>query len=55
MQRARRRCGLGPAWSFAWTPEDWLFFSQLGVARRPDLTQYFVDGFTRNRDAPGFQ
>ncbi|MFQ6027991.1 MAG: hypothetical protein ACE5Q6_10905, partial [Dehalococcoidia bacterium] len=22
------------------------FFSQLGVARRPDLTQYFVDGFT---------
>ena len=21
------------------------FFSQLGVARRPDLTQYFVDGF----------
>ena len=27
------------------------FFSQLGVVRRPDLTQYFVDGFTRNRDA----
>ena len=27
------------------------FFSQLGVARRPDLTQYFIDGFTRNRDA----
>ena len=21
------------------------FFSQLGVARRPDLTQYFIDGF----------
>ena len=31
------------------------FFSQLGVARRPDLTRYFVDGFTPNRDAPGLQ
>ncbi|MCL0044022.1 hypothetical protein M1N24_00630 [Dehalococcoidia bacterium] len=30
------------------------FFSQLGVARRPDLTQYFVDGFVRNRDASAF-
>lgn len=30
------------------------FFSQLGVARRPDLTQYFVDGFVRNRDAIAF-
>ena len=30
------------------------FFSQLGVARRPDLTQYFIDGFTRNRDALAF-
>ena len=30
------------------------FFSQLGVARRPDLTQYFVDGFIRNRDALAF-
>ena len=30
------------------------FFSQLGVARRPDLTQYFVDGFARNRDAIAF-
>ena len=27
------------------------FFSQLGVVRRPDLTQYYVDGFTPNRDA----
>ena len=27
------------------------FYSQLGVARRPDLTQYFIDGFQRNRDA----
>ena len=27
------------------------FFSQLGVARRPDLTQYFIDGFERNRDS----
>ncbi len=30
------------------------FFSQLGVARRPDLTRYFVDGFARNRDALAF-
>jgi len=30
------------------------FFSQLGVVRRPDLTQYFVDGFTANRDALAF-
>ncbi len=30
------------------------FFSQLGVARRPDLTQYFIDGFPRNRDAVAF-
>ena len=30
------------------------FFSQLGVVRRPDLTQYFVDGFDRNRDAIAF-
>ena len=29
-------------------------FSQLGVARRPDLTQYFIDGFPRNRDAVAF-
>ncbi len=30
------------------------FFSQLGVVRRPDLTQYYVDGFTPNRDALSF-
>ena len=30
------------------------FFSQLGVVRRPDLTQYFIDGFYRNRDAIAF-
>ena len=30
------------------------FFSQRGVARRPDLTQYFIDGFTRNRDSLAF-
>jgi hypothetical protein len=30
------------------------FFSQLGVARRPDLTKYFIDGFDRNRDALAF-
>lgn len=31
------------------------FFSQLGVVRRPDLTQYFIDGFARNRDALAFE
>lgn len=30
------------------------FFSQLGVARRPDLTQYYIDGFLRNRNALAF-
>ena len=30
------------------------FFSQLGVVRRPDLTQYYIDGFSRNRDALAF-
>ena len=30
------------------------FFSQLGVARRPDLTQYFIEGFQQNRDALPF-
>ena len=30
------------------------FYSQLGVARRPDLTQYFVDGFLQNRDGVAF-
>ena len=30
------------------------FFSQLGVVRRPDLTQYFVDGFDANRDGIAF-
>ena len=30
------------------------FFSQLGVVRRPDLTQYFIDGFVKNRDALAF-
>ncbi|MCI0438555.1 MAG: hypothetical protein L0177_05430 [Chloroflexi bacterium] len=30
------------------------FFSQLGVVRRPDLTQYFIDGFLRNRDGIAF-
>ncbi|MDP7618672.1 MAG: hypothetical protein QF652_00275 [Dehalococcoidia bacterium] len=30
------------------------FFSQLGVARRPDLTQYFIDGYDQNRDSLAF-
>jgi hypothetical protein len=27
-------------------------FSQLGVARRPDITKYFIDGFQKNRQSP---
>ena len=30
-------------------------YSQLGVARRPDLTQYLIEGFTRNRDSLAFE
>ena len=30
------------------------FFSQLGVVRRPDLTQYLIDGFDQNRDGIAF-
>jgi len=30
------------------------FFSQLGVARRPDLTHYFIEGFSSNRDSLAF-
>ena len=30
------------------------FYSQLGVVRRPDLTQYFIDGFDANRDSIAF-
>jgi hypothetical protein len=30
------------------------FYSQLGVARRPDLTHYFIDGMLKNRDAIAF-
>ncbi len=30
------------------------FFSQLGVARRPDLTQYLIQGFAKNRDGLAF-
>ena len=30
------------------------FFSQLGVARRPDLTKYFIDDFSKNREDVAF-
>ena len=51
----------GKAASRAW-PEvvvrldtgGYAFFSQLGVVRRPDLTQYFIDGFPKNRDGVVF-
>ncbi|MBM3947337.1 MAG: hypothetical protein FJ315_08095, partial [SAR202 cluster bacterium] len=50
--RAARRAG--PDAAFRLDSGGVAFFSQLGVARRPDLTQYFVDGFTQNRDAMAF-
>ncbi len=44
----------GPDVAFRLDNGGLAFFSQLGVARRPDLTQYFIDGFARNRDALAF-
>jgi hypothetical protein len=29
-------------------------YSRLGVVRRPDITQYFIEGFDGNRDALSF-
>ena len=60
-QEAEEASALGKAAIRAWPDVAYrldsgglAFFSQLGVARRPDLTQYFVDGFARNRDALAF-
>jgi hypothetical protein len=50
--KAARRAG--PDAAFSTDMGGLAFFSQLGVARRPDLTRYFVDGFLRNRDALSF-
>ena len=44
----------GPGAAFRLDNGGLAFFSQLGVARRPDLTQYFIDGFAKNRDALAF-
>ncbi len=44
----------GPGVAFRLDNGGLAFFSQLGVARRPDLTQYFIDGFAKNRDALAF-
>lgn len=44
----------GPAVVFRLDTGGLAFFSELGVARRPDLTQYFIDGFPANRDAIAF-
>ena len=60
-EEAKRAAGEGRAAGRVW-PDVALrldsgglaFFSQLGVARRPDLTQYFIDGFCRNRDSEAF-
>lgn len=45
---------VGPAIAFRLNTGGLGFYSQLGVARRPDLTQYFVEGFQANRDAISF-
>ena len=50
--RAARRAG--PDVVFKLDTGGVAFFSQLGIARRPDLTQYFIDGFLTNRDAIAF-
>ena len=44
----------GPDVAFRLDTGGLAFFSQLGVARRPDLTLYFIDGFAKNRDALAF-
>ena len=60
-QEARRAIDAGSAAARVWpgvvTRLDnggLAFFSQLGVARRPDLTRYLFDGFYGNRDAQAF-
>jgi hypothetical protein len=50
--KAARRSG--PETVIKTTAGGLAFYSQLGVARRPDLTQYFIDGFPCNRDALAF-
>ncbi len=50
--KAARRAG--PEAVFKLDSGGLAFYSQNGVTRRPDLTQYFIDGFIRNRDAIAF-
>lgn len=50
--KAARRAG--PEVVFRLDTGGLAFFSQLGVVRRPDLTQYFIEGFQANRDALAF-
>ncbi len=50
--KAARRAG--PEAVFPTDVGGLAYFSQLGVARRPDLTRYFIDGFLKNRDAVAF-
>jgi hypothetical protein len=45
---------VGPSVVFRLDTGGLAFYSELGVARRPDLTQYFVEGFRANRDAISF-
>ncbi len=45
---------VGPPVAFRLDTGGLAFYSQLGVARRPDLTQYFVERHLANRDALSF-
>ena len=44
----------GPDMVFRLDSGGLAFYSQLGVARQPDRTQYFIDGFPKNRDSIAF-
>src|SRR5207253_454225 len=44
----------GPEVAYRLKTGGYGFFSQLGVARRPDLTQYFIHNFEKNRDSLSF-
>ena len=44
----------GPDMVFRLDSGGLAFYSQLGVARQPDRTQYYINGFHKNRDAIAF-
>ena len=50
-----QRHGFGPVLCSGWTTEGWTSLASWGVVRRPDLTQYYIDGFEKNRDGLAFE